>query len=315
MILKPSPCRVGDTIGVISPASPPGRQKAALLQRGIAYLQQRGFLVKQGEAIQRETGYLAGSDKERVTDLNSMFSDPSITAIFCSRGGFGSSRILKEIDYETIRQHAKIFVGYSDVTALQMALLKKTGLVTFSGPMVATDLGRDIDPETEASLWSAIQRPVVKDLIQFPDHVNCQPFQPGLATGRLLGGCLSVLVTLLGTAYCPDFKNAILILEDIGEDLYKIDRYLAQLENSGVLNQLSGVVLGDFLDIKPDENPNPMNFDKVINRYLGKLNCPVITEFPYGHGARKITVPVGCQVEIDGNNGRLNFLETGVANA
>jgi len=312
MTLKPPPCKTGDTIGVVSPASPPTGQKAALLQNGVAYIEKRGFQVKQGKFVQRKTGYLAGADEERTNDFNNMFRDPSITAIFCSRGGFGSSRMLKDIDYEYIRRHPKIFIGYSDATALHLALFQKTGLVTFSGPMVATELGLGIDAETEASLWSSVQRPAPEDLISISEQVECRPYRSGQATGHILGGCLSVLVTLLGTTYCPDFKDAILILEDIGEDLYKIDRFLAQLENSGVLNQINGVVLGDFLDIKPDENPNPLNFDDLLNRYFGRLPCPVVTHFPYGHGTRKYTIPVGCRVNLDGYNGQLNFLESGV---
>jgi len=311
-LLKPSRLRPGDAVAVISPAGSLDASRLQRLEHGLNYLRQQGYRVVEGSSLRRQTGYLAGNDGERADDLNSMLRDPEIKALFCARGGYGITRILSRIDYEAARLAPKIIVGFSDVTALQMALFQQIGLITFSGPMVAVELGDRLTPLTESSLWRQIREGKVdkyKTDNQFPALGR---YFSGRAEGRLLGGCLSVLVSLLGTPFFPNLKNAILILEDVGEELYKIDRYFSQLVNAGVFETVKGVILGQFKAIHPDQNVNPIEFDEMVTDYLGPLNVPVIGGFPYGHISDKYTLPFGVRIRMDADNGKIVQLESGV---
>lgn len=302
----------GDTIGVISPAGALNAERRERLQRGLAYLRQQGFHIQEGQSLREQHGYLAGTDEQRALDINAMFANPEIKAIFCTRGGYGITRLLDRIDYDSVRESPKILLGYSDITALQMALFAKTGLITFSGPMVAIEMGEPLPEPTHRELWNLLMQP--REHV-FAAQLNNQSFHTyisGRAKGRLLGGCLSVLVSLLGTSYLPDMTHALLLLEDIGEDLYKIDRYLSQLKHAGVLQRIAGVVLGQFVNIHPDENHNPVEFNDLISYYLTPLQIPVIGNFPYGHVPLKYTLPLGCRVQLDTEAGSLQLLEAGV---
>ncbi len=312
-ILIPPRLVRGDAIGLISPAGALNAERQQRLQHGVAYLRQQGFDIREGQFLREQHGYLAGTDEQRARDLNDMLADPTVKAIFCTRGGYGINRILDLVDYEAARNMPKIILGYSDTTALQLALFAKIRLVTFSGPMVAIEMGESLPDLTHRELWNTLMQPQnYLYSAQIDDHF-CVTYSPGIAEGRLLGGCLSVLVTLLGTSFLPDFSGAILLLEDIGEDLYKIDRYFSQLKNAGVLNALAGVILGQFVAIHPDENHNPVEFDDIISYYLTPLNIPVLGQFPYGHVPSKYTLPLGCRTRMDADAGTLQFLQSGVS--
>jgi muramoyltetrapeptide carboxypeptidase len=312
-ILKPSPLKPGDTIGILSPAGPLYGDKLNDYEKGLAYLVQCGYRVLEGRAVRDLNGYLAGSDEDRAHDFNGLFDNPDVKAIICSRGGYGSARILSKIDYETVRKNPKIFVGYSDLTVLQLALYQKCGLVTFSGPMVAMDLGRDLEPATEFSFWQQVTLAGEHSFIM--QEMGALPivYRNGCAEGRLLGGCLTSLNNLVGTGYLPDFTDCILILEDIAEEIYKIDRYLAQLLQAGILGQVRGLVFGQFIDCDQPQDMKPsLSLDEVFRYYADQLHIPAMANFPYGHGRVKFTLPMGGRVRMDTFKGEIKMLETGL---
>ncbi len=310
-IIRPPRLLPDDTIGVVSPAGPLNAARLERLDRGLAYLRSHGYHIFEGPSLRAQTGYLAGSDNDRARDLNEMLTNPAVRAIFCSRGGYGITRLLHHIDYDAVRRNPKIIMGYSDVTALSLAMVAKTGLITFSGPMVSTEL-HDVDPLTEESMWQMLhgEQPILHAAI---NGQPWQPVSPGIAEGRLLGGCLSVLTSIIGTPYCPDFTHAILLLEDVGEELYKIDRLFSQLKNAGILEKVNGILLGQFIDIAPDSNDNPVEFNDLISYYCAPLHIPVLSNFPYGHVPIKYTLPIGCPVRLDADAGTIELLQAGVS--
>lgn len=298
----PPPLKPGATIGVVSPASSPLEERLLL---GINYLEKNGFSVVSGEHVLDKFDYLAGEDQDRIDDLNRMIRNPDIDAIISSRGGYGCARILDQIDYDALRKKPKIIVGYSDITLIQLAVLKKTGLVSYSGPMVAVEMGKGIDPFTEKHFWDMMT--TTKPLTL--EAVNAEVIHPGKASGCLIGGCLALVNNMLATPFMPALEGAILILEDIGESIYKIDRYLAQLKLGGILANLNGLIIGDFMDI--DETDSVFTVEQIVRHYTADLKIPVILNFPYGHGDLKFTLPIGCKVELDTNKKHLKMLEHG----
>jgi len=282
------------------------------LERGIKYLESKGYSVLLGEHVFDERGYLAGADSERVRDLHRMFENPEVKAIFCSRGGYGTPRLLDRLDYDLIRAHPKILVGYSDLTALQLALYKQVGLVTFSGPMVAVEMGKGIDPFTEENFWPLLSNP--KPFGTLPNHQEhpLRVIRPGKCRGELIGGCLSIISGILGTPYEPSFRDKVLLLEDVGEDPYRIDRYLAQLRLAGILHQVRGILFGQFVDCIPRDEEPSLTIEEVIVDLTGDLDVPIIMGLSYGHVDRKLTLPIGVEVAIDTEGPRIEIVEAAV---
>jgi muramoyltetrapeptide carboxypeptidase len=296
MFLMPPKLKPGAHIGIVSPASKPLNSEK--FQRGIEYLKQRGFSVTLGAHASDEHGYLAGTDEARASDLNAMFRNSSIDAIICSRGGYGTPRILNRLDYPAIQANPKIFVGYSDITALQHAIQAQTGLITFSGPMVAVEMGGGIDPFTETHFWELLEGKTTS-LCNLPE-MGFQVLRPGVAEGFLIGGCLSVLAGVIGTPFMPDYTNGILVLEDIDEEPYGIDRNLCQLKAAGILDQVRAIVFGQFIDSNPKDPEKPsLSINQVIEELTKDLTIPIITNYPYGHGSRKYTLPWGAHVRLN----------------
>lgn len=295
--LVPETLSPGDTIGVITPASPMDGDR---LQRGCEYLRGRGYKVVMGDNVFQQRGYLAGSDQQRAGDINAMFRNPDVKAIFCSRGGYGSPRLLERIDYERIHDNPKIFIGYSDITTLELAIWHKTGLITFSGPMVAVEMGKGIHSYTEAQLWRALTDANPIGRIHNPPEYTFTALAPGKAHGVLIGGCLSTIVPLLGTEYLPDFEGAILFLEDIDEEPYRIDRYLAHLRNAGILHAVAGIVFGQFVNcVSSDPDKPSLSLEEVLIDYTAELGIPVLSGLAYGHVDVKTTMPVGVRAFLD----------------
>lgn len=302
--LKPPRLQKGDMIGVVAPASP---MKPERLQKGVRYLENLGYKIRLGESVEQIHGYFAGTDKARASDLNSMFADSAIKAIFCVRGGYGTPRLLPQIDYDLIKKKPKIIVGYSDITALQLAIYAKTSLVSFSGPMVAVEMGKGIETLTENHFWQALTSG--EESLGFDGiAADTQVLNGGQAEGRLLGGNLAMLCSLLGTPYSPDLNNAILILEDVGEEPYKIDRYLNQLKNAGELSKISALVLGYFTDSKPTNEPS-LTIEQLVAELTSEFNIPIISNFPYGHVDVKYTLPIGALAHLDADIGKLQVIE------
>ena len=308
---KPKGLKPGDTIGIVAPGSP---MAPVRLEKGVEYLRNRGYRVVLGEHVRDKRGYLAGDDVDRAFDLEQMFRNPDVKAIFCARGGYGAQRLLDLIDYDEIAANPKIFVGYSDVTALQLALWAKVGLVTYSGPMPAVEMALGIDPFTETNFWRTVEEPGFSGPFPQPDGASYRVLKPGRGRGPLVGGCLSLVVSLLGTPYEPNFTGAILFLEDIGEEPYRLDRYLAQLRLAGVFDRVEGIVLGQFLDVEVKDSDTPtLSLDEVLHDYFDRVHVPVLAGFPYGHGKNKVTVPLGVPAELDTEAGELRLLEPSVA--
>jgi len=307
MNLKPQALKKGDVIGIISPASSP--DDFSRIEKGISYLESLGYKVKLGKHIYKRFGYLSATDDERAEDLNKMFADREIRAIFCVRGGYGTPRILDKIDYNIIKRNPKIFVGYSDITALQLAIFKKTGLITFSGPMLAVDMYSDFDPYAEEFFWKILTAKSKKIEIKNPDGVELIVLRHGVATGTLLGGNLSLLASIIGTRFQPNFKDSILVIEDIGEEPYRIDRYLSQLKNAGILNRINGCIIGQFTDCVAKEPEKSLTLEQIFNDYFGSLKIPVVSNLNYGHIPRKITLPIGANVKIDTKRKSITIIE------
>lgn len=284
------------TIGVIAPAFRPNGQR---LEKGIQYLTDLGYKIKRGESLKKEFGYFAGSDADRLSDLHTMFADDETDIIICARGGWGCLRLLDQIDYQLIANNPKAFIGYSDITTLQLAFWQKCQLPSITGPMVAIEMGAGIWPYTADHFWNLLNLEDKTFELSFRSN-DVQIWNPGRAQGRLLGGCLSLVAHQLGTPYMPDFTHSILVLEDIDEEPYKIDRYLAQLRQAGVLETLSGVVLGNFIDCEDkNEQRNSYTVEQILKEYFGHRDYPVIFDFPYGHGMKKVSLPIGMKAVLD----------------
>jgi len=306
VIIRPAKIPAGGTVGVVSPGGP---VKAERLDHGVAYLEKRGYRVILGRHVRDSCGYLAGRDADRAEDINRMAHSSEIDALFCSRGGYGSARLLDLLDFTAFAANPKVIVGYSDATALQLALFKRTGLISFSGPMVGVEMGLGIAEFTENHFWSVVTTSADSGKLTALDG-PLQCWAPGVVEGRLLGGNLSMLCSLIGTPYLPDFSGTILIIEDIGEYPYRIDRKLMQLRLAGLLQKASGLVVGQFTDCNSDSDSEELNLKELVAGVVSDLDIPVVAGLPYGHEANKYTIPLGVRARLNATDGYLEFLET-----
>lgn len=294
----------GGKIGVIAPGFQPDPDK---LEKGIGYLQSLDYSVVRGKSLDAKYGYLAGTDQLRTDDIHQMYSDPEISAIICARGGWGCLRLLDKLDYDLIKNNPKVIIGYSDITTLQLAFWNQIKLPSLSGPMAAVEMGKKMESFTENHFWEQITNPESTYLFQYDADIT-KNWNPGQTKGTLLGGCLSMITHLLGTPYSPDYADSVLFLEDVGEEAYRIDRYLAQLKQAGVFDKINGVILGNIIE---GENTNAQKaaftIEEVLKQYFDDVNYPVIYNFPYGHGAFKFSMPIGAQAVIDTTNNQLRI--------
>jgi muramoyltetrapeptide carboxypeptidase len=310
--LKPPRLRKGDVIGIIAPASTPSAHEK--IDKGVQYLEHLGYRVKVGKHVMAQHGYLAGTDEQRAEDLNDMLRDRAVRAIFAIRGGYGTPRLLHLVDYRAVRRDPKILVGYSDLTALQLALYRRAGLVTFSGPMVAVEMWDSIDPFTEEHFWRVITSPARIGSLQNPDGERLIPYNRGKASGRLLGGNFSLLASLLGTRFAPNLRHAILVLEDVDEAPHRVDRMFTQLYHAGITATINGLVLGTFTDCVPSDPSKPhLTISQVIEDAVRRFRCPILSNLQYGHIARKLTLPIGIQAVLDSRSGTLKLQEGAVS--
>ena len=282
----------GDTVGIATPASP---YKAEALRAGIHLLKQWGFQVTLGRKGIGRKNYLAGTDRERAEEIMGLFSDPGIKAILCSRGGYGAMRILDFLDFKKIKDDPKLFMGFSDVTVLLMALWKKAGLMTFHGPMVTTL------PQLRPSSLIRVQATLMGHYqIQIPLDTH-RVIRPGSAQGVLIGGNLTLLTHLIGTAYEPVWDQAILFLEDCGEDPYRVDRLFAHLRLSGCLEKVSAILMGKITGSNKKDLPLSL-----LKEILSDSNIPIWAGLPIGHGSRNIPLPVGAPAFLDAEKALLS---------
>jgi muramoyltetrapeptide carboxypeptidase len=317
-IVKPKRLAAGDTVALVSPAS--ATFNSIDLQIARESLQALGFKVRQGEHMLERHGYLAGSDKARAEDINKAFADRSVAAIHAIRGGWGSARLLPYLDFDTIRRNPKVLIGYSDITALLLSIHARTGLLTFHGPIGlgrwdawSLDYYRRVLMNGEAVAFSNKQgiSGERNSLVQV--EFRTVTATPGKARGRLLGGNLTVLTAILGSPYLPDWEDAILFCEDVGEDLYRVDRMFTQLKLAGVLGKIKGFVFGTCSECGPGEGYGSLTLEEIIRDHIKPLGVPAWQGAMIGHAQPQWTLPVGAPVEIDAAAGTMTMLEPAVA--
>ena len=303
--LLPLALKKGDKIVIISPAG--AVYDAAKINDFVNTLANLGFVVTLAKSVSKTYGYLAGTDEERAADVNEAFSDKSIKGIFCTRGGWGCARILDLLDYKSIADNPKFIMGFSDITSLLIGIYTKVNLITFHGPV-------------GLSSWDPFSVSCFKNTTMF-GHKNIFPhlkednvlaLSPGKAQGELIGGNLSVFVSLIGTHYLPDFDRKILFLEELNEDPYKIDRMLMQVKQSGVFDKLAGLVFGLFSNCDSENIDQSFPLLEVIKHHVLPLNIPVIFNAPFGHTSKKWTIPIGALAEINTDNLSIELLEPAV---
>lgn len=309
-VIKPKVLHRGDVIGLTSPASPPSSMEA--LSKGIRYLEQLGYRVEVSSNIYKKRGYLAGTDQERVCGFHELFRNRYVKAIFTVRGGYGSIRLLRLLDYALVRRNPKILLGYSDITALQLALFSQTGLVSFSGPMLTTEMAEGLSSEAEERLWQCLTSAKTPPPIVIKKK-KYTVYQPGISKGRLIGGNLSVVSSLLGTKYFPDLKNSIWFFEETDERPYRIDRMLQQLKTAGKFDNAAGIIIGDFTDCSPQPSKPSLTLRQVLKDTFECATFPVMGSLQYGHIKNLLTLPIGIRVQINTKRGSLYFLEGGVS--
>ena len=319
----PRALRQGDAIALIAPASPVDRERIDL---AIGRLDELGFRIKLYGDLYRAHGYLAGDDATRTEELMTAFTDPEVAAVFPARGGMGVTRILDLLDYHVIRRHPKIFAGFSDNTALHLALQSQTGLVTFHSPHPMDGLGAadGLSDLSARTFWHSMLEERYRDstgrllqkgyLVQLTsqERESLTTLFPGAARGRLVGGNLALIGALMGTPYEIDTTSNILLLEDVGEQPYQVDRLLSQLQLAGKLDVLEGVLLGQFTDCVPDEGKPSLTLDEIFRHHFGELDVPVLQNFPTGHNRDNVTLPLNVEVELDADAHTVEVLENPV---
>lgn len=301
--IKPNALKPGDTVAVVAPAAAIEREH---LERGVNLLASMGFRVKVSERVLARSGILAGDDRERASELREYFADPEVKAIFSARGGYGCGRLLPLLDFKAIARTPKIFVGFSDATFILNALVDFAGMVSFHGPMVAMDFARGLSPRASEHMQDLLGGKLDGFELEARETMH-----PGRAQGEVIGGCLSVLVATMGTAYEPRFDGRILFLEDTGEKAYRIDRMLVQLRQTGALGRVAGIVFGAIRAIDGNEQET-----RLIARFAAEqtagLGCPVLYGVEVGHGTENFTIPFGAVARIDSAARRFTFTEPAV---
>jgi muramoyltetrapeptide carboxypeptidase len=291
--IRPPRLKPGDTIGFVAPASP---FDPDFFLRGVRTLESMGFRTRVNDEIFEKTGYLAGNDLHRARLLNGLFKDATINAIFCARGGFGSLRILPLVDYDLIRENPKVFIGFSDITALLTAITTRSGLISFHGPVVTTLSG------ASEMTCDALLGAVSSDMPLEFQPASGVVVQAGRARGPLMGGNLTTLCHLLATPFETKFKNCILLLEDRGEALYRIDRMLFQMKLAGCFDGIAGLVLGSFEGCGSVEG-----IYRIFQEHFKEIPVPILAGFDTGHGKRNLTIPIGIDATLDTNGQILVF--------
>jgi muramoyltetrapeptide carboxypeptidase len=313
-VLKPKRLKKGDLVGLINPAGATFHpDRAEIAQEVMAAL---GLRTRFGDHLLDRYGYLAGRDEDRAADVNTMFADPEVRAVLALRGGWGCNRLLPLLDYEMIRNNPKIIMGMSDITGLLLGIYAKTDLVTFHGPTgnsswseFTTDQARRVLFDGEAI---SMHNPsgTADRLVQVENRVLT--ITSGTARGPLLGGNLTVLTALMGSSYLPDFDGCILFLEDVREEVYRVDRMLTQLKLAGVLGRINGLVFGRCTDCDPSRSYGSLTLREVLTDHIAPLGIPAWYGSMIGHIKDKFTIPLGVQAEIDADAGSFKLLEPAV---
>ncbi|MFH0925146.1 MAG: LD-carboxypeptidase [bacterium] len=304
-MIKPNALKFGDNIGIVAPAGPLVKD---IFFSGVDQLKSLGFKTKFNKDIFAKKGYLAGHDQRRAEELNKMFLDPEIKAIICARGGYGSARLIPLIDKAGIKKNPKIFMGFSDITSLHLSINKECSLVTFQGPMVASDQLINLKELTRHSLLDTLTKPLPPpELYISRDTI----VREGYGQGALVGGCLSILIHSLGTSYEVDTDNKILFLEDWREAPYSIDRMLTHLKLANKFDKVKGVLFGD-MSFYPRRKDNKKYLKGLIEDIFKGYKFPICIDLPFGHGSENVVLPLGVKVTLDTSKGIMTFNEPAV---
>lgn len=308
-IIKPKKLNRGDLIGVIAPSSPINNSEK--INNAVKYFEAQGYPVLLGKSVFSERGYLAGDDDLRLNDFHSMFANKEVKAIICLRGGYGAIRFIDKINFKLIRSNPKIFVGFSDITTLQLAILEKAKLITFAGPMISTYFGLDENENfIEEQFWDMITSNKKKRRVVNPNSEKYFVLNKGRAEGRLIGGNLTSLIALSGSGFLPSFDNSILLLEEISEPPYKIDRMFNMLRRQNIIKKAKGIILGRFIDCyEQDSDKKTLTLNEVILDYFANIRKPVIYNVNHGHVNNNITLPIGARCKINTTKGFFEILE------
>ncbi len=317
-MLRPKALRRGDTVGLVTPGTYVSEpERLSLIEPTMKFF---GLRAKMGKNAGKRMGTYRSSIDERLDDLHAMFRDKEVKAIVCIRGGYGASQLLDRLDYDLIRRNPKIFLGYSDITALHLGINKHSRLVTFHGPMIVSDFSAYTQKYFTKALFETT--PIGK-VTNPGDQTSLRPshplraIRPGTASGQLVGGNLTLIATTLGTPYEIETRGRILFLEDVDEQPYSLDRMLTQLRLAGKFEQATGVIFGECADCKPrDYKPSfasPFSVGEVLDNILGDLKIPVLSGMTIGHTGDQLTLPLGVMATLDATGGTLDIKEAGVS--
>ena len=305
--IRPRRLRPGDTVALVAPAGMV--RSEADLDDARQAMRDLGLRTVDGAHVLDRHGYLAGQDADRAADLMAAFRDPAITGMVAVRGGWGSARLLPYLDWPTIRQNPKVVLGYSDLTSLLLAMLARTGVVGFHGPVATSSFSAFTLGSLRSVVFGDAEDPFPRDVL----GDGTQTIRPGIARGRLVGGNLTVLAAMVGTPYVPSFDGHILFLEDIGESVYRVDRMLTQLGQAGLLGGLAGFVLGSCRGCTPEPDAlGTFTLGEVVRQHIEPLGIPAYLGAPFGHVRDKWTLPLGALAEIDGGARTLRLVEPAV---
>lgn len=309
--IKPSRLKIGDTIGLIAPA---GAISEKGILKAVKNIEELGFKVKEGQFLRSRYGYLAGKDNERLSDIHAMYADASVKGIWCVRGGYGATRLLDLLDYQLIKENAKALIGYSDITALLNAIYQKTGTIGFHGPVGSSNQ----NSYNQISFKTFLMEPEDSILIENfkkeqNDYDAVEILREGVAEGVIVGGNLSLLAAMVGTKYAPNYRNKIVLIEDVGEEPYRIDRMLTQLIGSTNLAKASGIILGQFKGCNPENPETSLSLLECLKDRLLPLEIPVIYGMHFGHIEHNFTFPIGAKGRISSKDPRLEVLEKTVS--
>lgn len=302
MKIRPKRLQKGDTVGIVSPSSPPGREE---LEKSLSFLEELGLKWKFAKNAKNIQGYLAGTDQERLEDLEEMFLDSEVKGIICSSGGYGAGRITEHLDMEIVKENPKIFWGFSDITFLHTAIGAYANLVTFHGSMLGPNIGKDTFEELSGKMFQQLFEPM--ELHYTEDISPLEAITSGVGRGEFVGGNLSLLARTIGTKFEVDTSGKILLIEDIGEEPARVDSLLNQLRMTGKFNNVAGIVVGDFANAETKKKWT-LTLDEVFDDYFKDLKVPVVKGFKIGHCEPHFAVPLGVEAILDADEKTLTIL-------
>lgn len=305
-----TPLQKGDTIGLISPGSYLSDEGLA---KAIEMIEGLGFKTKLSTNIRAKYGFVAGTDEQRLADIHQMYADKTVKAIWCIRGGYGTTRLLPYLDYKLIKKNPKILIGYSDITALLNAIYCETGIIGLHGPVGASDMPPYTQTHLEAMITGQqnqfVIEPASENLANEDNAYSITTIHPGVAQGKLIGGNLSLLSAMCGTDHEPNFSKKIVFIEDVGEKPYRIDRMLTQLRQSKTFKKAAGIALGIFADCEAPANSDSLSLQQTLEDRLADLNIPTIYGLSFGHISHQCTLPIGVEAVLDTHKKTITILD------